>query len=90
MLVVIAILGLIAGVATVSVVSAPRTPAADPLSAAIGAARAKALSAGRAVTATVPESSGTPITITALPDGSVIAHSSLRWDRLTGERLDAR
>ncbi len=90
LMVVLAILGVVAGVAGVSVIAAPRTVTVDETTAAIATARRDALAGGQSVTISVPRPERAPMTITALPDGSVVADTSLRLERLTGAAVDAR
>jgi prepilin-type N-terminal cleavage/methylation domain-containing protein len=87
LMVVLALLGVVAGVAGVALQSTSRVPENDAL-AIVTAARTEALRTGRPVTVEV-RLDGRPRAVTAWPDGSVIADESLGVDRLTGRRSDA-
>ena len=91
LLVVIVILGLIAGIALQGVASAPRTANAVSRAAIerqLIAARSAALRTRRPVVVRVVDSLGA-MSAVALPDGSVIGDAPLSRDRLTGTRRDS-
>jgi len=88
LLVVIALLGIAAGIAAVGL--SPR--AAEPAPAAhraIAAARRLAIASGRPQTVRIPSNSERPLLATAHPDGSVIADSAVAVEYLTGRPHDA-
>jgi len=87
MLVVLVLLGAIAGVATVAFAPV-RVPAPSPVLDALTAARRKAIGSGRAVTITIAQDSGPPALATAWPDGRIVADGAVPLDPFTG-RADA-
>jgi prepilin-type N-terminal cleavage/methylation domain-containing protein len=86
LVVVLAILGVIAGVAGLSFGEAPKRSTTDKASARVAAARREAIRAGRAVTAVVIRD-GHVMMATARADGSVVADSALSVDRFSGRPL---
>lgn len=90
LLVVIVLLGIIAGVSVLGFARAS-TPARDDkrdrVLGPLAAARRNALRMGRPVTITIDDSSAV-LSATALPDGSVVADAGIQrlvaWDRLSG------
>jgi prepilin-type N-terminal cleavage/methylation domain-containing protein len=83
LLVVIALLGLLAGVTGLTLGAAKQVPSASAEVAAASSARRQALERGEPVTVTV--NSGSVVrSLTALPDGSVIGDPDLPIERLTG------
>ncbi|HEX2210518.1 MAG TPA: prepilin-type N-terminal cleavage/methylation domain-containing protein [Longimicrobium sp.] len=89
MMVVLAILGVMAGVAGLAARSLERTDAASERAAAIAGARRTALQTRRPVTLAV-QTDGGPARFIAYPDGSVRADSTLGLDVLTGRPRAAR
>lgn len=86
MIAVLAILGLVA--ATVALSLPPRPDSGWSVEAEIASARSLAVRERQPVTIFVPEADSlTSLTVTALPDGGVLADSALQIDRLTGVRL---
>jgi prepilin-type N-terminal cleavage/methylation domain-containing protein len=85
LLVVLAILGVIAGVTGIAFgrVEPRRVDAAD---APIAEARRAAIRTGKPITLLV-ERRGVAVAVTAHPDGQVIADSALAIDRLSGRAL---
>jgi prepilin-type N-terminal cleavage/methylation domain-containing protein len=83
LIVVLAIIGVIAGVTTVALRRAPAIPDAFPWAATVAAARRQAIDSGRPITVTFTIAHAAHA-MTALPDGSVVADSALRLDRLSG------
>jgi prepilin-type N-terminal cleavage/methylation domain-containing protein len=88
LIVVIAILGVIAGLTTVSLRAAGGTEA-PALATRVAAARREAVRIGRAVELVVGGSEA-PQVVRALPDGRVLADPSLGIDMATGRPRDAR
>jgi prepilin-type N-terminal cleavage/methylation domain-containing protein len=91
LLVVIVILGLIAGIAIQGFASAPH--AGDPQAGAVLerqllSARSTALRTRQSVVIRIVDSAGA-MSATALPDGSIIGDATLSRDRLTGKRRDS-
>lgn len=84
LVVVIAILGLAAGVAGLAFRPPPSRTGPDARGPAIAGARARALATGARVTVAV-DSGGSDATVTAHPDGSVLAAPALTVERLTGK-----
>jgi prepilin-type N-terminal cleavage/methylation domain-containing protein len=82
LLVVLAILGVMAGVVGLAVPPIRRAPEGGA-AARVARARQTAVASGRAVTVSV-SMDGRPRTATAFPDGSVVADSGLDVDRLSG------
>jgi prepilin-type N-terminal cleavage/methylation domain-containing protein len=83
LLVALVILGLVAGVAGLAAPPVRRPSAGDVTRASIAQARRSALVSGQPVTTTIL-AGGQARVLTALPDGEVIADSSLSVDRLAG------
>lgn len=86
LLVVLAILGVIAGVAGLSFRAEPKSVPVDAARAQVAAARREAIRTGRSVTVVVP-AEGQVSVATAHADGSVVADSALSIDRFTGARV---
>jgi general secretion pathway protein H len=84
LIVVLAILGVIAGVTTLAFRTAQPGPRIEPWASAIAQARRTALDSARVVSLTV-DIGDSVYAATALPDGSVVADARLGVDRLTGE-----
>jgi len=84
LIVVLAIVGLMAGVTTLAFRRADMTPRVAPWVSAIAAARRTAVDSDRTVSLTVRVGDNM-YAATALPDGSVVADAALGIDRLTGE-----
>lgn len=87
LMVVIALLGLMAGITTVALARRPAVPAADVRVAPIVAARTAAIRRGRDSTV-VFEVDGVRFLATAHPDGRIVAAKSLGIDPLSGRRAD--
>jgi prepilin-type N-terminal cleavage/methylation domain-containing protein len=85
LLVVLAILGVVAGVAGLSSRADPTPAAIDAAGAQVAAARREAIRAGRSVTVVVSRDGHVSVA-TAHADGSVVADSALSIDRFTGTR----
>jgi len=85
LLVVLVLLGLMAGVVGLTIHTAPHTAPDDPVLAVVGAARNAAIRTAHAVTVTLRVDGGEH-EATAEPDGEVLADSALQIDPLTGER----
>ena len=87
LMVVIVILGVMAGVATVALRRAAPSLAADPALANLAAARGAALAGGtpRTIVVVVRE---VRYLATAYPDGRVVTGAPLALDRLTGRSPD--
>ena len=88
LLVVLVILALVASVVAFAPAAVERAPAGD-VEAGIAAARREALRSGAPVTIDIVID-GHPHSVTALPDGSVIADSALDVDRLRGKAIPDR
>ena len=91
LLVVIVILGVIAGIAVQGFASAPHTADSEAratIERELRAARSTALRTRRPVVVRIADGAGT-MSATALPDGSVIGDALLSRDRLTGTRRDS-
>ena len=89
LLVVLAVMGIAAGVVGVAIGPRGRTPAPDPAAATAARMRREALRTGARVTAQV-EIRGSVLGVTALPDGSIIADSALHIDRFAGAHDEER
>lgn len=87
LIVTLVIMAIVASVVTLAL--KPRASSAQDTATRVAEARRTALAQRRAVTITLVLDR-TPVSLTALPDGGVVADSSLRLDRLTGEGIDAR
>jgi prepilin-type N-terminal cleavage/methylation domain-containing protein len=85
LIVVLAILGVIAGVTGLSFRPEPRGLEVDTTVAQVAAARREAIRAGRSVTVAVFREGHVSVA-TAHADGSVVADSALAIDRFTGAR----
>ena len=85
-LVVLAILGVVAGVAGLSFRTERTLVAVDAAGAQVAAARREAIRTGRSVTVVVSRE-GQVSVATAHADGSVVADSALSIDRFTGARV---
>jgi prepilin-type N-terminal cleavage/methylation domain-containing protein len=91
LLVVIVILGVIAGIALQGFASAPHageTGVRAVMERQLLSARSTALRTRRPVVVRIVDSAGA-LSATALPDGSIIADAALSRDRLTGTRRDS-
>ena len=91
LLVVIVILGLIAGIAVQGFANGPHTAEAESratIERQLRAARSAALRTRRPVVIRVADSLGA-MSAVALPDGSIIGDAVLSRDRLTGARRDS-
>jgi prepilin-type N-terminal cleavage/methylation domain-containing protein len=92
LLITVAILGVVAGVVTLTL---PRLdePAPDTAASRIARARREAVASGRPVTVRVDtvgaSASAPPVDATAWPDGSVVADSVLAIDQLSGRPAHA-
>ena len=84
LLVVLAILGLIAGITGLGFPTRPQRGLIEPSLARLGEARRAAIQSGRPITVTLLRDGGA-VVATAHPDGSVLADSSLGVDRLSGK-----
>jgi prepilin-type N-terminal cleavage/methylation domain-containing protein len=82
LLVTLVVLAVVTGVVTVAL---PRItePADDTPASRLASARREALATGRPVTITI-EAAGGAVDATVAPDGSVVADTSLHFDRLAG------
>jgi prepilin-type N-terminal cleavage/methylation domain-containing protein len=92
LIVVIAILGVMAGVATLGLRTVRKTDQVDVATALISATRDSALRTGRPATTAIPAAalpSGIAVLVTALPDGRVIAPRALGIDALSGRPVHA-
>jgi len=85
LIIVLGILGLLAGVTALAFRSADPLPRVTPAQATIAAIRRAAIDSGRPISVAIPGDSG-PRAATAFPDGSVIADPSLHVDRWSGAR----
>ena len=89
LLVVIVILGVIAGMALQGFARPARAPnVAAQTAQRLRSARWAALRTKQPVVVHIEDSSGM-MSATALPDGSVIGDAGIRWDRLTGSQSDS-
>lgn len=86
LLVVLAILGVLAGVTGVAFRETRDADVIDPTRSRVAEARREAIRAGRAITVTVVRQ-GRLVAATAHPDGSVVADTSLAIDRLSGRAI---
>jgi prepilin-type N-terminal cleavage/methylation domain-containing protein len=89
LMVVLAVLGVMAGVAGLAARSLERTDPEAERDALVAAARREALRTRRPVELVLPGAEG-PLRLTALPDGSVRADAGLGLDPLTGRPRAAR
>ena len=83
LIVALALLAILTGIVGLAITRAPSVAFVDAVSARISDARTQAIAQGRPVTITI-SSSGLSRSVTALPDGSVLADSGILTDRLTG------
>ena len=89
LLVVIVILGVIAAMAVQGFAPSAHGPnAAAPVARQLRSARWMALRTRQPVVVRIDDSSGM-MSATALPDGSIVGDAGIRWDRLTGSRVDS-
>lgn len=86
MLVAIAVFGILASVTAVAFNRSQLAPTAGSDVTAIREARRKAIASGSRVTITISINAGTR-SVTALPDGSVVADSGLSIDELNGRSM---
>jgi prepilin-type N-terminal cleavage/methylation domain-containing protein len=84
LIVVLAILGVIAGVTTLAFRTAQPGPRIEPWASAVAQARRTAIDSARPVSLMI-RIGDSLYAATALPDGSVVADRQLGIDRLTGE-----
>ena len=84
LLVVLVLLGILSGIVAMSIATA-EPPGQSNIVVEVRDARESALRSGRPVAITLRDDSGNPRPMVALPDGSVIADSVLRLDRLAGK-----
>ncbi|MGH7719758.1 MAG: pilus assembly FimT family protein [Steroidobacteraceae bacterium] len=84
LLVVLTILGLVAGVAGLALRRASPVATAGSTASLVSDARREAIELGHAVTVVVPVA-GRVSSATAFPDGSVVADAVLGVERFTGE-----
>lgn len=87
LMVVLVLLGVLAGVVGLTLHTAPGAPAVDPVSATILAARDSAVQTGHPVTVAIVVS-GSVRDATALPDGRVITDALAAIDPLSGSVHD--
>lgn len=85
LLVVLVLIGLMAGVVGLTIHTAKPITITDPITSAIAAARDSAIRTGRSVTFGL-EVNDAQREVTASPDGRVLADTVLDIDPLTGER----
>ncbi|HEX6807358.1 MAG TPA: prepilin-type N-terminal cleavage/methylation domain-containing protein [Gemmatimonadaceae bacterium] len=85
LLVVLVLMGLVAGVVGLTIHTAKPLQGTDPITSAIAVARDSAIRTGRSVIISLQLSDGQR-DVTASPDGRVIADSSMGIDPLTGVR----
>ena len=88
LMVVIVMLGVMAGVTAVAFARREPSAAANPTLAAIAAARAESIGSGKAVLIRL-ESDGSLSLATAYPDGRVVTDAPVAIDPLTGRSGDA-
>ncbi|HEY7879189.1 MAG TPA: prepilin-type N-terminal cleavage/methylation domain-containing protein [Gemmatimonadaceae bacterium] len=89
LIIVLALLGIMAGVVGLTLHSARPVPGGNPALAAVAAARDSAIRTGLTVVMTV-HGDGSPLWATAFPDGRVVADMPLGIDLLTGQHEHAR
>jgi prepilin-type N-terminal cleavage/methylation domain-containing protein len=89
LLVVLVVLAVVAGVTTLALRVEGATGVDESDLARIATARKEALRSGRAIVVALPDSIGGQAA-TVLPDGSVIADSTVAIDRFTGRARNAR
>ena len=85
-LVVLAILGVVAGVTGLGLRAESQPPRVDDAVARVSAARREAIRTGRSLTV-VTSRDDHVVAATAHPDGSVVADSALALDRLSGRAV---
>lgn len=85
LLVVLVILSVLAGVVGIAARTPARTPV-DPVRDTIAQLRTAAIDDGIPVSRVLRLATGTLASVTATPDGRVVADSMLHVDQLTGER----
>ena len=85
LLVVLVLMGLVAGVVGLTIHTAKPLPPTDPITSAIATARDSAIRSGRNVTISL-QLGEAQREVTASPDGRVAADSSFDIDPLTGGR----
>ena len=85
LLVVLVLMGLVAGVVGLTIHTAKPLPSTDPITSAVATARDSAIRSGRSVSITFNVNDAQR-EVTASPDGRVTADSSLDVDPLTGLR----
>jgi prepilin-type N-terminal cleavage/methylation domain-containing protein len=84
LLVVLAILGIAAGIGGLALQHLPRSPGAGEIAAAAADARNRAVRTGRVVRASIRDSAGSH-ELVAHPDGRIVADSVLHIDVTTGQ-----
>lgn len=89
LVVVLVVLGVLTGVAGLAIFRAPVRQTVPEWQAAVSAARDSAMRHGQAVTVIVRHDS-VAVSVTALPDGRVLADPQLEIELLAGERRDAQ
>lgn len=89
LLVVLVLLGLVAGVVGLTLHTSKPISVADPIRSAIAAARDSAIRSGRRVTIAL-QVNDAQRHVTAIPDGRVFADSALDISPLTGARNETR
>ncbi|MGH7647951.1 MAG: prepilin-type N-terminal cleavage/methylation domain-containing protein [Gemmatimonadaceae bacterium] len=85
LLVVLVLIGIVAGVVGLTMNTTPALAPPDPIAAAVAAGRDSAIRSGHTVTITLHVDDGQR-SATATPDGRVLADTSLGIDPLTGMR----
>lgn len=83
LLVVLAIIGTFATVVGLGALAFQPPPADEPLAEQLAVARRQAVASGRMVTLSLYREDA-PLSVTALPDGSMIGAEDLGFDRLSG------
>ncbi len=84
LVVAIAILGLMSAITGLAMRNAPRVAPHDTVAASVASARVNALRTGRPVTVTLKSRDGFARSVTALPDGSVLADAGIMVDIFSG------
>jgi len=85
LLVVLVLLSLMASVVGLTMHTAQPLRGVDPIGSVVAGVRDSAIRSGRSVTTAVWQN-GVQREVTAMPDGRIVADSSLDIDRLTGDR----